>query len=232
MRTLIHKEVLTCLSIGPLVFWHQHITIRSTKTHWSWSNKPQAMEMWKEHFWTSKHNSHSIFKRQALPIETRTCSLLSRMMRWVLVSWVAPGAPTVIHLATLQHKCVSFQGLRELLSKHRCVAEDADMQSSNSTQLHAPRRLPTSEDQPSFQLDPLDVELAARAALLEGSSPILGTGASPPPRPSPSTGCLWTSSGPHDPMQPCAISPGGSRWGHWTISKCWPFQARSDKEPS
>lgn len=99
------------------------------------------------------------------------------MMRWVLVSWVPPGAPTVIHLATLQHKCVSFQGLGELLSKHRCVVEDADMQRSNSTQIHAPRRLPASEDQPSFQLDPLDVELAAGAALLEGSSPILGRGA-------------------------------------------------------
>ena len=168
------SDLLVCRSLGFLASTHYNqihqnslVLVKQTPSHGDA----------KEHFWTSKHNSHSIFKRQTLPIETRTCSLLSRMMRWVLVSWVPPGAPTVIHLATLQHKCVSFQGLGELLSKHRCVVEDADMQRSNSRQIHAPRRLPASEDQPSFQLDPLDVELAAGAALLEGSSPILGRGA-------------------------------------------------------
>ena len=183
MRTLIHKEVLTCLSVGPLVFWHQHITIRFTKTHWSWSNKPQVMEMRKEHFWTSKHNSHSTFKRQALPIETRTCSLLSRMMRWILVSWVLPGAPTVIHLATSQHKCVSFQGLGELLSKHRCVVEDADMQRSKSTRILAPRRLSAMKTGPVSNWSPLMWSRQPGLPYRKAAPGPWGGGASPPPPP-------------------------------------------------
>ena len=228
MRTLIHKEVLTCLSVGPLVFWHQHITIRFTKTHWSWSNKPQAMEMRKEHFWTS--NSHSTFKRQALPIETRRCSLLSRMMRRVLVSWVLPGAPTVIHLATLQHKCVSFQGLGELLSKHRCVVEDADMQRSKSTRILAPRRLSAVRTGPVSNWTPL--MWSRQPGLPYRKAAPWPWGGAHRHRPLPQYGCLWTSFGPCDLVQPCEISTGGSRWGHRTVRKCWPFQARLDKELS
>lgn len=230
MRTLIHKEVLTCLSVGPLVFWHQHITIRSTKTHWAWSNKPQAMERRKEHFWTSKHNLHSIFKRQALPTETRTCSLLSRMMRWVLVSWFPPGAPTVIHLATLQHKCVSFQGLGELLSKHRCVLK---MLICKGATVH--RSKPWGGCQP-VRTGPVSnwtpLTWSCQPGLPYWKAAPWSWGGAHCHSPLPQYGILWTSFGPHDLVQPCEISTGGARWGHRTISKCWPFQARLDKEPS
>ena len=40
---------------------------------------------------------------------------------------VPPRAPTVIHLATSQCTRVHFQGLGDLLNKHRCVFKDADM---------------------------------------------------------------------------------------------------------
>ncbi|MXQ84797.1 hypothetical protein E5288_WYG016680 [Bos mutus] len=116
------------------------------------------------------------------PIQLLQGTALNGKVLEPFIQYRSATHPTWPVFAT-KHKCVSFQGLGELLSKRRCVVEDADMQRSNSTQIHTPRRLPASEDQPSFQLDPLDVELAAGAALLEGSSPILGRGASPSPLP-------------------------------------------------
>lgn len=127
LETLTLEEVLTwrCHShlqsqVCPQAHWlwvqssaPLHIATGSPKTHWSWSNAPESMEIWQEQFWISKQLLIHFRNMNHASRDKSGLSAIKDGRTGVLapVGGVLAGAPTSIHLALAQ--CAHSSPLRD-----------------------------------------------------------------------------------------------------------------------